>query len=67
MPGAGPLGHDVAQRRPDQFECGLVRREVAACLDDLPKLHVQRLDRVGNRHDIAGASRSHAERFERMV
>jgi len=35
--------------------------------DDLAQLHAQRLNGVGNRHDIGGASRSRAERFERMV
>lgn len=62
MPGTGPFGHDVAQRQPDQFERGLVRREVAARLDDLPKLHVQRLDRVGRIYNFSDIRREGIER-----
>ncbi len=67
MRDTSPIRGDVAQRQPEQLDGRLVIREVATGLDDLAQLHVQALDGVCNRHDIAGASRSRAEWFERMV
>ena len=51
-PGAGAFVFDLADREPEQFDRGIVRGKVAAVLDDLAKLVVQRLDRVGGVDDL---------------
>ena len=67
MSSTAPIGSDVAQCQPDELGRGLIGREVFSGFDDLAQLRVDVLDGVCNRHDIAGASRSRAEQFERMV
>ena len=57
----------VMLRKPDELGGDLVAREVTTGLDDLAQLRVDIFNRVRNRHDIGGASRSRAELFERMV
>jgi hypothetical protein len=42
-----PFDNGVARRQPDQFERGLVAREVAARFDELAQLHMQRFDGMG--------------------
>ena len=44
---AAPLGGDVAQCQLDQFAGSLVRREMAARLDDLAHLRVYAFDGIG--------------------
>jgi len=41
----GPFVLDVGDGEPQELDGGVVGREVAACLGDLPQLVVQRLDR----------------------
>jgi len=45
--GAGALVLDVADGQPQQFDHGVVGREVTPILDDLPELEVEALDGVG--------------------
>lgn len=45
--GAAPVGGDVAQGQPDQFDRRLVAREVAPRLDDLAQPGIDALDGVG--------------------
>jgi hypothetical protein len=61
------LGQHIALGQPEQLDGRFVIREVAAGPDDLAQLHVQALDGICNRHDIAGAPRSRAAQFWRMV
>ena len=57
---------DVADRQPQQFDCGLIAGEVAAVLDDLEKLVVKRLDRVGGVDDETKIRRECKERYEKI-
>jgi hypothetical protein len=50
---AGALVFDVADGQPQQLDDGVVAGEVAAVLDDLAELVIQRLDRVGGAGDLA--------------
>lgn len=47
----GSFVFDVADREPEQLDHGVVGGEVAAVLDDLAELVVQRLDRVGTGYE----------------
>src|SRR5690606_38851008 len=61
---AGAFVFDVADRQPEQLHDGLIVREVAAVLRDLPKLIVQRLDRVGGVDHPPNLGRERQERRE---
>ena len=61
---AGSFVFDVADRQPEQLDHGVVVGEVAAVLDDLAQLVVQRLDRVGGVDDLADLGRERQERDE---
>ena len=61
---AGAFVFDVADGQPEQLDHGVVVGEVAAVLDDLPELVVQRLDRVGGVDDLAELGRERQERDE---
>src|SRR5699024_1691681 len=61
---AGAFVLDVADRQPQQFGRGGVVGEVAAVLDDLAQLVVQRLDAVGGVDDLAQRWPERQERGE---
>ena len=52
----GPLVFDAADGQPQQFDHRVVVGKVATILDDLAKLIVQRLDRIGTRYEIPRGS-----------
>jgi hypothetical protein len=62
--GACAFVFDVADRQPEEFDDGVVGGEVAAVLDDLAELVVQRLDRVCRVDDLADLWWERQERDE---
>lgn len=65
--GATPVCGDIVQCQPEQLGRGIVARKVASRLHDLAQLGVHTFDGIRNRHDMAGAPRSRAAQFRRMV
>src|SRR4030095_2872714 len=65
LPGAFVL--DVADGQPEQLDHRVVVREVPPILDDLPKLEVQRLDRVRGVNDPAELGWERQERGEPLT
>jgi hypothetical protein len=62
----GPFFFNVADRQLQQFADSGIVGEVAAVLDDLAELVVQRLDRVGGVDDPSQLRRKRQERYESL-